>query len=354
MDEKKNSVNEDIYSSLKGYFPDKYDMTPDELECAIDTENKERGIALGFTDPNRTSLEKPAEVTFPTNAASESVSTIKKEKTVPIEDKADPEPEAVENSGHEDITDASTDEEDDMFFDSEEAPEAQVELDGDGDLTKNGLFLECDPLDSLFDELEEQPEENVPVTEKKDIRKVLDWFFDFLEVFTVCTACIILAFSFCGRLTRVDGTSMNDTLANGEYLLVSNIFYTPRAGDIVVLQNTSAEAPVLREPLVKRIIAVGGETVHIEYDGTVTVTDEDGKETVLDQSFVKNEPYMKGEGTYVVPEGSVFVMGDNRNNSTDSRDSRVGMVDERCIFGKAYLRLLPLQSFTLFKNPYSQ
>ena len=165
-------------------------------------------------------------------------------------------------------------------------------------------------------------------------------------------ACIILTFTFIARLTKVDGHSMDDTLNDGQYLVVSNMFYTPKVGDIVVLQNTSLDYTSLREPLVKRIIAIGGQTVDIALDGTVTITEEDGSSHVLEQTFIKNEVYNGAPTHCEVPEGYVFVMGDNRNGSTDSRDYRVGIVDERCVFGHALFRILPFNEMTVFHNPY--
>lgn len=330
----KNNKNEDIYSSLKGYFPDEYDMSPEELEKTIETENKERNIALGMTDPHRSSVPVP-------KAAAENPEETATAEEAPIEEPEDIMPEVFSP-------------EEEVF---EQIPDVQI-ADRNNDLLEG-----YDSLDSLFEELEaEKPEseeaeaiDTDKLTGDVKARKVVDWFFDFLEVFTICMACIIVFFSFVARLTRVDGKSMNDTLQNGEYLLVSDLFYEPAVGDIVVLQNTSLSTEQLRNPLVKRVMAVGGETIRISIDGTVSVTGADGEVRQLDQSFIKKEPYQNriGEQTVVVPEGYVFVMGDNRNNSTDSRDSRVGLVDERCIFGKAYFRVLPLGSITAFKNPYT-
>ena len=137
-----------------------------------------------------------------------------------------------------------------------------------------------------------------------------------------------------------------------EYLIVTDFMYTPEVGDIVVLQNTALTHAQLKGPLVKRVIAVGGQKVSISAEGIVTITEADGTEKVLPQSYVKPEPYSDVVGEYEVPEGYIFVMGDNRNHSTDSRSTLVGVVDERCVFGKAVMRILPFDKFTLFENPY--
>lgn len=168
--------------------------------------------------------------------------------------------------------------------------------------------------------------------------------YDIIEMFTICTICIILIFSFVGRLTIVDGDSMNDTLLNGQFLVITNFAYEPKQGDIVVLQDTSLEYYLLKKPLIKRVIATSGQTVDISHSGVVTITDTDGSTYVLEEKYTKNEPYLAGAGHYEVPNGCIFVMGDNRNGSTDSRDYRVSYVDERCVIGKAIFRLLPFEN----------
>ncbi len=167
--------------------------------------------------------------------------------------------------------------------------------------------------------------------------------FDYLEIFVFAICAVILLFSFAVRLCKVKGPSMEKTLIDGEMLIVSNLFYTPERGDIIVFHQTGT----LDEPIVKRVIATEGETIDIDFDTwTVTITDTDGK------TFVLNEPYRHLDGgkavltsshsyPYTVPEGSLFVMGDNRNHSTDSRGDTIGMVDERRVLGKVIFRLTP-------------
>lgn len=314
-----NTENKDIYSELKGFFPEEYDLDPDELEQEI------RAHGHGSAAADETLKEK-----------------------LPVEE----EENSIENAGEDEIISTFSDETCDGSCTSANIADETGGNDDDGE------SLEPDFID-LFPVLDETVLTNSDTDSENNrskddmLKKVANWAFDFLEVFAVCTACIILFFSFVARLTRVDGISMNDTLSDKDYLVVSNLFYEPRQGDIVVLQNTSLELEVLKKPLVKRVIAVGGQTVDVAADGTVTVTDSDGTSKVLDNSFVKQETYYKGVSHCEVPEGYVFVMGDNRNNSTDSRDPRVGLVDERCIFGKAVMRVIPFGDFTLFENPFT-
>lgn len=147
--------------------------------------------------------------------------------------------------------------------------------------------------------------------------------------------CVVL-FVFFFRLVDVVGDSMNPTLENADKMVVSDLFYKPKQGDIIIFRKDEYKP----EALVKRVIATEGQTVEIDFNrGRVYV---DGK--LLDEPYIA-EPtrnQIDFTGVQVVPEGCVFVMGDNRNESADSRDSRIGMVDERLIIGKVLLTVFPL------------
>ena len=134
---------------------------------------------------------------------------------------------------------------------------------------------------------------------------------------------------------------MLPTLHHGDMLLLQSLGYEPRAGDVVVLNK---EFGSIHEPIVKRVIALGGQRVDIDYGaGTVSV---DGR--VLDEPYLAETmepPTYENITSVEVPEGSIFVMGDNRNYSTDSRDSLLGTVDTDYILGKAVLALWPLDRF---------
>ncbi len=149
-------------------------------------------------------------------------------------------------------------------------------------------------------------------------------------------ATIVLVFTLAVRLIGVDGSSMVPTLHDHDQLLVSRLFYSePKSGDIVVLTKTS----FMREPIVKRIIAVEGQTIDIDFiTHEVTV---DGN--VLYEPYINEETASPGDMDFpqTVPEGCIFVMGDNRNGSTDSRWLRLGMVDKRCILGRVLFRVFP-------------
>ena len=171
-----------------------------------------------------------------------------------------------------------------------------------------------------------------------------------LQTLVLAVVSIVLLFTFVGRITRVEGDSMLNTLHNGDLLLLRSAFYTPKAGDIVVLNKTTNETLSLLggEAIVKRVIATEGQTVSIDYlTSTVYV---DGQP--LDEPYVREKmdfrsgPY-SGQIPFVVPEGSVFVMGDNRNNSTDSRHELLGPVDTGYILGRAVCILFPFSDIGL-------
>ena len=180
--------------------------------------------------------------------------------------------------------------------------------------------------------------------------------YDVVEMFVLAVVFVILLLTLCFRLCRVDGPSMNQTLQDGEPLIVSNLFYTPKRGDIIVFHQTNGErettSPLNRynEPIVKRVIATGGQHVKLDYAAKkVYVSDDETFEEsdVIDESYAyfmtsrKTDKWIQNSKVteYHVPEGYLFVMGDNRNNSADSRSPEVGFVDERRVLGRVLFKL---------------
>lgn len=169
-----------------------------------------------------------------------------------------------------------------------------------------------------------------------------------VELVVIVFVIIVLLFSFAARVCQVSGDSMRDTLYNGENVVVSDVFYTPQRGDIIVFHQTGESANDYNEPIVKRVIGVAGDTVKVEHlrDGMrVTVTDSDGNSTVLDEDYIRYEYPTYSDSITYVEEGTVFVMGDNRSDSSDSRSMRIGLVDTRRILGKVVVRVTPFSRF---------
>ncbi|HPE16059.1 MAG TPA: signal peptidase I [Oscillospiraceae bacterium] len=157
-----------------------------------------------------------------------------------------------------------------------------------------------------------------------------------LQALVLALVSVILCFTLVGRLIGVDGTSMLNTLHDRDMMIVRSIGYEPKAGDVVVLTKKSFMA----QPIVKRVIAVAGQHVEIDYDaGTVTV---DGQ--VLDEPYIAErmtEPYWDNIKSVDVPENCIFVMGDNRNASGDSRAPALGVVDTRYVIGEVLCVIFP-------------
>ena len=156
-------------------------------------------------------------------------------------------------------------------------------------------------------------------------------------------AVLILVFTFVARIIVVSGPSMENTLQNGDAMLVWSLGYTPEQGDVVVPTKRSYQ----EDSIVKRVIATGGQTVDIDYaTGTVYV---DG--VALEEDYIKEQMQVPSYGDMVnhvtVPEGCLFVMGDNRNQSADSRYPEIGIVDERCVIGRVVAVIFPFSNFGL-------
>lgn len=172
--------------------------------------------------------------------------------------------------------------------------------------------------------------------EKKSIgREILEWIL----CIVVAMAITLLLRNFVFTLVRVDGASMDPTLENGQRLVMIRLGYTPQKGDIVVVDPDNGSAA----PYIKRIIGMPGDTLQFETNvrGEVALYINGEKQ---DESYISSTLYPGniGRGLYTVPEGQVFVMGDNRPNSKDSRDASVGFIPFEHILGEASFRLWPL------------
>lgn len=219
--------------------------------------------------------------------------------------------------------------------------------------------------DQSYDETCEDA--NEATKEKKDAEegekpRRVDSLFDFMELFVFVLAAVFIITSFFFRYSIVDGGSMLNTLEDDEILLLRSFLYTPECGDVVVLQDKSS---AIEDPIVKRVIAVGGQKVRFTRDAVYV----DGVK--LDEPYVYTGDYENHLGEkdvyrysvypdsellpivtdrengvfyeITVPEGEIFVMGDHRNNSKDSRE--IGTLHEDAVIGKVVLRFFPFEKF---------
>lgn len=185
--------------------------------------------------------------------------------------------------------------------------------------------------DEIVAQSQDEPQSE-PVAEPKG-KELYEW----MQALVWSVLGVVLLFTFVVRLVGVDGSSMYPTLLHGDRLLVVSSLLDSdyQAGDIVVLRKES----FMEQPIVKRVIATEGQTVDINFIlGQVFV---DG--VLLEEDYIHELTYTDEGITFPieVPAGSVFVMGDNRNHSSDSRNISLGTVDEGYIIGKAAFLLFP-------------
>ena len=169
--------------------------------------------------------------------------------------------------------------------------------------------------------------------------------YEWVQVLVCAVTATVLLFTFAARVVLVSGPSMRETLQHQDCLLVMNAHLCGgfEAGDIVIIRKESFKDG---EPIVKRVIATEGQTVDIDYESNSVYVDG----VLLDEPYIR-EPMdditadpNRAQTHFEVPEGEIFVMGDNRNNSDDSRDIRIGSIDEDYILGKAVFSLLPFDT----------
>ncbi len=180
-------------------------------------------------------------------------------------------------------------------------------------------------------------EENMNVdvieeTSNEKSKKNAEAIYDFASILVSAVISVGIIFTFFFKISTVSGESMENTLHHADRLIISSVVNGVEYGDVVV----TSQPNLFNKVLIKRVIAVGGQTVWFDEETGKTIVD--GK--VLDEPYIKEEmeytPAM--DKLFTVPEGKIFVMGDNRNNSSDSRDEFVGVIDENYIVGKVVYR----------------
>lgn len=226
---------------------------------------------------------------------------------------------------------------------AEESEENPAEV-GEEDAAREEASSEAFENDGEEPANEESSEEETKEAKLSSIAETFDWIKSFLFSLTA----VIFIFTLIFRGVTVNGGSMLPTLENGEYLIISDLFYSPENGDIVVVQSPRYKNAT--EPLIKRVIATSGQTVQINFntweirvDGELLHEDYILRDNVTSMNCEDMKPDENGEVEFKVDEGCIFVMGDHRNDSLDSRSNSVGQIDERYIMGRVMFRLSPIE-----------
>ena len=165
--------------------------------------------------------------------------------------------------------------------------------------------------------------------------------FDWVRCIAFAIAIVVICLTFVFRLVDVDGPSMEDTLQSHDKVIITDMFYTPHNNDIIVISHAANH----EEPIIKRVIATEGQTLQLDYDNDRIIVD--GIE--IEESYIKGTTFSENYGNYqipeVIPKGKIFVMGDNRHVSLDSRSSDIGLIDVSSVIGKAQLVAWPPADF---------
>ncbi len=178
-------------------------------------------------------------------------------------------------------------------------------------------------------------EEREPARRRSGAQELFEWY----DALVFALAAIVLVFMLVVRIITISGSSMEPTLYSGQHVLVQSMLYTPRRGDVVVVDGYSAYG----NPIVKRIIGMEGDVIDIDFSAGVVIRNGE----VLDEPYVSAPTTLQLDVQFpvTVPEGCVFVLGDNRPKSKDSRSSDIGFLDERDILGKVLWRITPFSEF---------
>ena len=185
--------------------------------------------------------------------------------------------------------------------------------------------------------------------EKSQSKNVKSFVFEWLDTIVVAVIVVVFIFTVVFRAATIVGNSMQNTFFEGERVIITRLFYEPKQGDVVVVSrnvDNSTDREGYQEPIIKRVIATGGMYVDIDFTtGNVYVGYAQSNMELLYEPYIKAPTYQRGDVEFplYVPEGKVFLLGDNRGDSLDSRFEAIGLVDEENILGKAVFRIYPFK-----------
>lgn len=200
------------------------------------------------------------------------------------------------------------------------------------------MKIDHDKLDELFlddrDPADEAPYgSQIKLNQSEAVATIYDWLGSLFMALVI----VLLIMTFGFRIIDVDGRSMEPTLIDTDKVVITDLFYTPRDGDIVIISH----AEEYQKPLVKRVIATAGQELKIDYNSNEVYVDGEKLDEPYIQGMTVRGDVPEEELNGIVPEGKVFVMGDNRGISLDSRYRQIGFIDEDLIIGKAQLDVIP-------------
>lgn len=200
---------------------------------------------------------------------------------------------------------------------------------------------------ALLKKLQEDDDIGVEPNEKMEVEisksKIANSLFDWAQCLLYAFVAVVIVLTFFFRMIVVDGDSMLNTLVNADQVIVSDLFYEPNDGDIVVVSHGQKH----EGPIIKRVIATSGQTLNINFETEEVIVDG----VVLQEDYISSKTIQgTAEIPSVIPEGYVFVMGDNRAVSLDSRYKDIGLIPVTDIIGKAQFVLFPFNHFGYLYN----
>lgn len=322
------------------------------MASTLDAARKKSEEQNATEDTPDDSIEPPALVSSNTDKAKSEKTKKKKEKDEKNAASDDEwsgditlEPEEYESLEEESeiFVDAPVAEEEvDLIGETNDEPEFAASEEEEEDIQISFFAEEKKPRDTIHEDGEERK------YDPENPRKI-DGVFDFLELFVFTLVAVMVLTTFFFKHSVVEGDSMNKTLTDGDHLIIWDAFYTPERYDIVVFEDYSIEDQKLKKPIIKRIIGLPGETVEISKgdDGKLIIY-IDGVQIEDEYGFYINSNAYLNETKWTLSEDEIFVLGDNRCNSTDSRTESVGPINTNMILGKVVLRFYPFASFSTF------